>query len=411
MALLPLLLLCVTWGTMAGGPYGLAKLPPMGWRSWNCYQANVTQEKMERVMDSMVKKRSVPSAGKDMSLLDLGYVNCGLDDAWQACGKGVDGSFHTEWGVPIVDKTRFPDMKAMTDYGHQRGLHVGWYMNNCICHEHQITDPQLIDRIYRNSTKALVDYGFDGVKLDGCSEFHNTSYWADLLRDSGRAVLIENCHNSRPKYPTDPSVTCPYNFYRTSTDIRPNWGSIMGNLHTTIPFNQNGTSRPGCWAYPDMLEVGQMPSVEEDRTHFAAWAIVSSPLILGFDLTDEDLVQKVWHIISNTEVIAVNQQWGGHAGSLAWSEGSVQVWTKPLAGFSPKYGGAWAALVINTADPTTTPIPYTVAFEKFLGLKGCSVQVRDLFAHNTTGIFSGPSFTTDAIKGHDSRMYTLTPGC
>eukprot|EP00755_Sulcionema_specki_P035982 Sspe_Gene.106027::Locus_83163_Transcript_1_1_Confidence_1.000_Length_460::g.106027::m.106027/K07407/E3.2.1.22B, galA, rafA; alpha-galactosidase len=120
-------------GVGGAGPFGMAKQPPMGWRSWNCYGRDVTQTKMMAVMDKMVEKHDVPSKNTTMSLVDLGYVNCGLDDNWQACGTGYNGSFHDAHGNPLVNKERFPSMKGMTDYGHQLGLRVGWYMNNCIC--------------------------------------------------------------------------------------------------------------------------------------------------------------------------------------------------------------------------------------------------------------------------------------
>ena len=78
--------------------------PPMGWRSWNCYHADVTQAKMEAVMDAMVsRERQVD--GKPTSLLDLGYDNAGLDDAWQACGTGVKGTFYSADGDPLVNLT------------------------------------------------------------------------------------------------------------------------------------------------------------------------------------------------------------------------------------------------------------------------------------------------------------------
>ena len=105
---------------------GLGLLPPMGWRSWNCYHGDVTQDLLEGVMDAMVNKSRTVD-GKPTSLLDLGYVNCGLDDNWQACGAGPLKGFHDKDGNPMVNTKTFPNMSAMTDYGHQRGLRVGWY--------------------------------------------------------------------------------------------------------------------------------------------------------------------------------------------------------------------------------------------------------------------------------------------
>jgi hypothetical protein len=89
---------------------GLGRKPPMGWRSWNCYHQAISQEKMTIAANAMVNK------SRGASLLELGYENCGLDDYYQACGTGVNGSFHNASGYPLIDHTKFPDMKAMTDH-------------------------------------------------------------------------------------------------------------------------------------------------------------------------------------------------------------------------------------------------------------------------------------------------------
>jgi len=115
------------------GDNGLARTPPLGWRSWNLYGGNVNQEKIEKIMDGMVsKKRTVD--GVPTSLCDLGYCDVGLDDNWQKCGKyGADGlTYHDEEGNPIINTDTFPNMKDMTDHAHGLGLTAGWYGNNCI---------------------------------------------------------------------------------------------------------------------------------------------------------------------------------------------------------------------------------------------------------------------------------------
>eukprot|EP00730_Choanoeca_flexa_P004625 TRINITY_DN11751_c0_g1_i4.p3 TRINITY_DN11751_c0_g1~~TRINITY_DN11751_c0_g1_i4.p3 ORF type:complete len:294 (+),score=21.75 TRINITY_DN11751_c0_g1_i4:3281-4162(+) len=171
---------------------GIGKTPPMGWRSWNCYGHNINQSLMEATMDAMV---ATPHSlnGKPTSLKDLGYNNCGLDDNWQQCGAGIGGSFHDSKGNPIVNQDRFPDMKAMTDHGHSQGLKVGWYGNNCICRESNFPN-DLVQAHYQGDVTAAVDFGYDGIKLDGCGEFLNLTLWADLLNKTGRMVMIENCH-------------------------------------------------------------------------------------------------------------------------------------------------------------------------------------------------------------------------
>ena len=99
--------------------------PPMGWRSWNCYHDRVNQSIMEAVMNTVTRPYR-----HGRSLASFGYKDVGLDDAWQMCGAGINGSFHDIHGNPIVDRKKFPDMKAMVDRAHSLGLTAGWYGNN-----------------------------------------------------------------------------------------------------------------------------------------------------------------------------------------------------------------------------------------------------------------------------------------
>eukprot|EP00966_Prymnesium_polylepis_P141078 3257735-Prymnesium_polylepis.2 len=148
------------------------------------------------MVDAMVRTRT----GLDnqaTSFSQLGYTNVGLDDNWQMCGAGVRGSFHDAAGRPIVNLERFPDLKAMTRYGHERGLRMGFYANNCICAEVGATGLEADGEIYQHyvqDMKAVVDYGFDGVKVDACGQYLDMALYAQLLNASGRQVLLENCH-------------------------------------------------------------------------------------------------------------------------------------------------------------------------------------------------------------------------
>uniref|UniRef100_A0A7S1CQ71 Alpha-galactosidase n=1 Tax=Bicosoecida sp. CB-2014 TaxID=1486930 RepID=A0A7S1CQ71_9STRA len=307
---------------------GLALLPPMGWRSWNAFHGSISQDIMEATMRAMVSRNRTVD-GTPTSLLDLGFDNAGLDDNWQACGKGVRGSFTAADFSPMVNTATFPDMKGMTAYAHSLGLRAGFYMNNCICRETASEFPSSADVAghMQGRAKALAAWDFDGVKLDGCGAFRNLTWWAELINATGKAMLQENCHwggtvpgQSGGDAPCDGTETpsdCPYNFFRTSGDIQANWASMFGNLQTTTKFQGvPPLSRPGTWAYPDMLEVGNLKDATEDRSHFGAWAVVSAPLILGHDLTNAALGDRVWPTISNKEVIAVSQDWAGHPGRL-----------------------------------------------------------------------------------------------
>jgi alpha-galactosidase len=387
---------------------------------------------MERIMEAMTD-RSRTVDGKPCSLLDLGYDNVGLDDGWQKCGAGVNGSFHSADGVPIVDETKFPSMVGMVDKAHSLGLKCGWYMNNCICSEHEFKG-DMIATVMKGSVAALRKAKFDGLKLDSCSQFNDLGWWNKLINETGPPVLVENCHqggnapgseqwqtyfknktvpageymhdlgyipaggdavpfmanvslkdclaqcsgldncsavsfaegNKTTSLPSDliekcyvkkssqfigtgvvckgeqtPSE-CPFNFFRTSGDINANYYHVLGNLGTVTKFmGNNSLSRPGGWAYPDMLEVGKLKTSAEDRSHFSMWSIVSSPLILGFDMSNSETMSRVWPIITNREVIAVNQAWAGSAGQLIYKKIGSQVWSKPLG------NGSYAVLLLS----------------------------------------------------------------
>eukprot|EP01064_Diplonema_japonicum_P003109 TRINITY_DN1204_c14_g1_i1.p1 TRINITY_DN1204_c14_g1~~TRINITY_DN1204_c14_g1_i1.p1 ORF type:complete len:423 (+),score=82.68 TRINITY_DN1204_c14_g1_i1:23-1270(+) len=392
---------------------GIGLTPPMGWRSWNAYGGNIDQEIMVTIMTKMAEKK-----WNGTSIADLGYLNVGLDDNWQACGTGYLGSFHDQDGNPIINTTRFTSMKAMTSYGHSLNLKVGWYMNNCICDEHQFKDPSYIAKHMQQSAAAVAEAGFDGVKLDGCGQFLNLTWWGSLLNQTGRPIMIENCHwggtvpgqttGDAPCSGTTMPSNCPYNFFRSSTDIRASWSSIFFNLQSTVAYQGNPPlSRPGTWAYPDMLEVGRMATHEEDRTHFGAWCIVSSPLILGYDVSDDTVTEKVWDIIANKEAIAVNQAWAGHPGRLVVNTTSstgeqgvsYQVWGKVLSGTSQ------AVFAFNN-EPTVA-ITAEIDFTQFGFSATDSVAVRDIWNHKPLGTFVG-SMSAGSIAAHDSRFLTLT---
>lgn len=247
---------------------GLALLPPMGWRSWNAFGISVNQSLMETTMDAMAdrsrqlhprdlgvytaatgptttttpsdlsiddpatdepttaaRRRHDTTTSSNRSLLDLGFANCGLDDGWQRCGAGAFGSFHDAHGNPVVDLARFPDLHAMTDHAHALGLRAGWYANNCECKELSCkyqpppcwAGAANLTKHMEGTVRAVVGYGFDGVKLDGCGQFRNLTWWAELLNATGRPVLVENCHG--PPFPTAPNDTTVRVWIRSTTVV------------------------------------------------------------------------------------------------------------------------------------------------------------------------------------------------
>lgn len=230
---------------------GRARTPPMGWRTWNAFHAQVSQDVMLEVAAAMTNR----SRG-GVSLADVGYTDVGLDDDWQLCGSyGPNNySFHDAQGNPVINTARFPDMKAMVDSIHALGLTAGWYGNNCIC-----ADTCNTTECFEGDVRALVSFGYDGYKLDGCSAEKNISLWYELTHTLGNGATLENCHNGGRTYTDYPwgkdyadAEGCPFHVYRSSPDITFEYGSVLANLQSVFKYAAANLTGPGCWAYPDM---------------------------------------------------------------------------------------------------------------------------------------------------------------
>lgn len=238
---------------------------------------------------------------------------------------------------------------------------------------------------------------------------------------------------------------CPYSLYRTSTDISPVWASVHANLLSLRPFQRDPPlSRPGAWAHPDMLEVGRMATAAEDRAHFGAWCVTSSPLVLGDDLRDDATTARLWPIIANPDAIAISTRRGraGHVcrgeapthrraeptglthtrcsrvrappprrgtagppgqGVVRHTDTGVELWTKPLG------GGRHAALLLNPTDianvsATLRPTDVGVA-------AGVAVLVCDVWGMTGGAVPTDrrPAVPPVALDAHDARLFTTRP--
>eukprot|EP00928_Gymnodinium_smaydae_P012041 TRINITY_DN14393_c0_g8_i1.p1 TRINITY_DN14393_c0_g8~~TRINITY_DN14393_c0_g8_i1.p1 ORF type:complete len:574 (-),score=60.91 TRINITY_DN14393_c0_g8_i1:567-2246(-) len=383
---------------------GIARTP-MGWTSWTSAWLNPNQSFMQSAMDAILEARS-NGFGKPLSLRSLGYEHIGLDDGWQSCGSGWNGSFHDRAGHPLVNLTRFPNMTEMTEYGHARGLNVGWYLNNCFCQEHGWTSSS-VDAHYKGDVEALAAFGFSGAKFDACGQFLDLTRWSNMINATDQPMMVENCHwgGDAPYYDKETGdLWCPYNIYRTGMDIVPgNWESFLTNLASQAKFinAKPPLSMPGCWAYADSVQTGTYSRLEEDRSHFGAWCITSSPLVLGMDITNSGAVERVWHIITNTEAIAVNQRWAGHPGWLV-NETKQQLPIRfahalPCEANASSQrdwflGPADAASGVRKIQSKSTGLCVDV-WSKKLTLEPCTGNVSQQFVHdNKTGAIHVPHY-------------------
>ena len=261
--------------------------------------------------------------------------------------------------------------------------------------------------------------------MDGCGNEVDLHVWNKYLEQytSGSSpVLVENCHGRDPRFKPNrtlpPSEGCPYHFYRTSIDIRNHYPSIMHNLGSIEPYRKTNSSYPGCWAYADMLQVGigNGLSLAETRSHFGGWAIISSPLILSHDVNDVRVQDKIWDVISNREIIAVNQAYFGdsggvynvanetivlHHGNYKTEVPVYQYLSKPLA------SNKVAVLLMNSGETKR------VLRAKFTDIPGldenvnntCEYHVRDLWAHKDMGVFR--NFFAASVESHDAAFLLL----
>src|SRR5713226_3315898 len=308
---------------------GLARTPPMGWNSWNKFAS--------RVDDATV--RSIADARASNGMKDAGYQYVNIDDTWEA-GRDANGNIQTN--------KKFPDMKALADYVHSKGLKLGIYSspgpNTCAGYEGSYGHEEQDARTY-------AAWGIDYLKYDWCGA--RTLYtdeempaiyqiMGDALLKTKRPIVYSLCQYGRLdvwKWGADVGG----NLWRTTGDIRDAWDSM-----TRIGFSQNDLApwaKPGHWNDPDMLEIGNGAMNEtEYKTHMSLWAMLAAPLLAGNDL--RSMSPEILTILTNREVLAVNQDKDGKQGRRVWKSGDQEIWTRPLS------GGAQAVALFNrAADP------------------------------------------------------------
>ena len=375
----------------AASDNGLAKTPPMGWNSWNKFGCKVSEDLIKTVADAMASN----------GMKDAGYDYIVIDDCWQV-SRDANGNI-------VADAEHFPSgMKALGDYIHSKGLKFGIYsdagsgtcQNRPGSQGHEFQD-----------ARTYASWGVDYLKYDWChTETRNPeeayTTMREALKASGRPIVFSICEwgKSHPWLWAGPVG----NLWRTTDDINDRWGGKEKWPHggccsygmLAILDEQVGLASyagPGHWNDPDMLEVGNGGMTDtEYRSHFSLWCLLAAPLMAGNDIRSMSAATK--EILTNKEVIAVNQDALGMEGTRVAKNGDAEVWSKQLA------DGSRAVILFNRSG---SEAQMTVTWEQ-LGYPGhISAAVRDLWAHKDEGKFTG-SYSAK-VAAHGVAMVTVKP--
>jgi alpha-galactosidase len=382
----------------AGSP---AVRPPLGWNSWNTFGCNITEAKIRGAADAMVNS----------GMRAAGYQYVVVDDCWQASTRDSAGNLR-------ADPTRFPSgMKALGDYIHGKGLKFGIYQA-----PREKTCAQLFNGL-PGATGALghetqdantfASWGADYLKYDWCSSWGTLNdqitgftKMRDALRGTGRPIVYSINPNSAHTN-TGPSYNwgSVADLWRTTEDITNKWTSgctgdcFMGVteiLDVQAPLS--GWAGPQHWNDPDMLEVGVRGTFTptENRAHFSLWAIMAAPLIAGNDITA--MPADVAAVLTNPDVLAINQDAAGRQAKRVRDDGSSEVWAKIL-----NDGSAAVALLNRSASTATIS---TTASQ--IGMPTASsyhlFEVWTKASRNTSGAISA------TVPPHGVVMYRVHSG-
>ncbi|MBL7817079.1 MAG: NPCBM/NEW2 domain-containing protein [Saprospiraceae bacterium] len=388
----------------------IALTPPIGWNGWNSWAAQIDREKVIASADAMVK----------MGLRDHGWTYINIDDAWQGIRTGDL--------TALQPNEKFPKFKEMVDYIHSLGLKAGLYSTPYIAsyagyvgassdfekggetHDSIAKNRRAFNRIapYRfetNDARQMAIWGVDFLKYDWRIDVNSTERMSTALKQSGRDIVFSISNNAPFEKVTDWARLT--NMYRTGPDIKDSWTSLFltaFSLDKWSPYTGHGH-----WADPDMMILGNVTigpemhptrlTPDEQYSHVSIFSLLAAPMLIGCPI--EQLDAFTLNLLTNDEVIAINQDPLGKAARLVVEENGVQIWMKPLE------DGSYAVGLFNTADygktpeshfrwGTETPKLFTFDFAK-IGLKG-TFKLRDVWRQKDLGNFKD-AFKTD-IRHH-----------
>ena len=370
----------------------LALTPPMGWNSWNKFACSVSEDMIREMADAMVKS----------GMKDAGYQYVVIDDCWQVT--------RDENGNIVADPQRFPSgIKALADYVHSLGLKFGIYSDagSKTC----AGRPGGLGHEYQDAVQYAA-WGVDYLKYDWCNtttQDAKASY-ANIraaLDAAGRPIVLSICEWGKAQ-PWLWGKEVGGNLWRTTGDIQDRWAGkkewkpgdccsygVVDIIDAEAELYSY--AGPGHWNDPDMLEVGNggMTDVEY-RSHFSLWAILAAPLIAGNDL--RSMRPEIRDILTNKEVIAIDQDPLGMQGRRVSKSGDREVWAKQLQ------DGSRAVVLLN---PGAAAQNVAVTWGEIGYPDHLSASVRDLWEHKEMAKATGKFSAT--VPSHGVVMVTVRP--
>lgn len=396
--ILIILLLTISINSKAQKFEGLAETPPLGWNSWNTFATDINEQLVKDIADKFI----------ELGLKDAGYEYIVLDDGWMAKERNAQGNL-------IADPVKFPNgMKALADYIHSKGLKFGLY--NCAGSKTCAGYPGSRGFEYQDA-KSYASWDVDYLKYDWCNtEKLNAegaySTMRDALKSAGRPIVFSICEwgDTEPwKWAKDVGHA-----WRVTGDIINCWNCEVGHgswsswgVWKIINMRKDirKVAGPGHWNDYDMMEVGNGMTDAEDRSHFAMWSMLASPLIMGNDLRTAS--KETIKTLANKEVISVNQDNLGIQGFRFSNENNFEIWLKPLE------SNEWAMTFVNMSDETQTLdfdwVKYDIGDDvngKQMDVKNNKYKIRDLFNHKNFGNTSNK--LNAEIESHDVLMIKLS---
>ena len=355
----------------------LAKTPPMGWNSWNKFDCDVSETLIKGVADAMATN----------GMKDAGYQYVVIDDCWQVA--------RDKSGNIVPDPQRFPSgMKALADYVHSKGLKFGVYSDAGArtCEGRPGSAGYEVE-----DARMYASWGVDYLKYDWCNSDGQDSKIAyptmrDALKASGRPIVFSICEWGSTKPAT--WARGVGHLWRTTGDISDNWNSFVRLLDQQVGLEK--AAGPGGWNDPDMLEVGNGGmTAAEYRAHFSFWCLLAAPLIAGNDI--RNMTAETKDILTNKDVIAIDQDALGKQGRRIRKDGDLEVWARPLA------DKGYAVILFNRGKSEAR---IGVSWHE-IGLPyDAAPTIKDLWTKKETPGVKGTFIAT--VPGHEVVMIRVT---